>query len=557
MTGARRPFAAGPDELLFVPLGGAGEIGMNLNLYGSDGRWLMVDLGIGFGDEATPGIDVLAPDPAFIAERRAALDGILITHAHEDHLGAVAILWPKLRCPVYASPFAAAVLRRKLVEAGLDDVPVHAVLPNERFDAGPFEVEYFAAAHSIPEGHILAIRTRAGLAVHATDWKLDPEPLVGARTDMAGLGALAAEGVDALLIDSTNAMVEGRSGSESALRDSLTGIVAGCAGRVAVACFASNIARIETVARAAAANGRHACLVGRSLWRMVEAARETGYLADVEPFLTEHDIGYLPPEKVAMIVTGSQGERRAALTRIAAGDHPSVALEPGDTVIYSSRQIPGNEVAIGRVQNRLARQGIEVIVDGARETHVSGHPAREELRALYDCLSPAAAVPIHGEARHLFEQVALARECGVPHAVTVENGTVARLIPGPPRPLGEVQTGRLGLDGKRLVPLDGQTLRVRSRIGFAGTAVASIVVDSRGRLAVDPKVSLHGVAEPGDAEEIVEEAIDSIYGALDGLGPDARRDDDAIAAAARRTLVGAVRRSTGKRPVAQIHVVRV
>ena len=545
------------DELYFVPLGGAGEIGMNLNLYGCAGRWLMVDLGLGFGDESTPGIDILVPDPSFIAERREALDGILLTHAHEDHLGAVATLWPRLGCPVHASPFAAAVLRRKLDEAGLDRVPLHVVRPNERFRVGPFEVEYLAAAHSIPEGHVLAIRTPAGLAVHATDWKLDPAPLVGARTDTDRLRALGAEGVAALLVDSTNAMVEGRAGSEGALRDSLAGIVGGCAGRVAVACFSSNIARIETIAHAAAANDRQACLVGRSLWRMVEAARETGYLADTPPFLTEHDVGYLPPERVVMAVTGSQGERRSALTRIAAGDHPVVALDAGDTVVYSSRQIPGNERAIARVQNQLARRGIEVIVDGARETHVSGHPARDELRALYEWLAPAAVVPIHGEARHLFEQVALARGAGVPDAMVAENGTMVRLIPGPLEAVGEAETGRLALDGKRLVPVDGGTVRARHRIGAAGSAVASVVLDRRGALVDDPQVTLHGVVEPDDPDGIEDLAIDAVIDAVEDQPKRARGDDDGIAEAARRALVGAIRRTTGKRPLARVQVFRV
>ena len=545
------------EELSFVALGGAGEIGMNLSLYGCGGRWLMIDLGLGFADESTPGIDILVPDPAFIVERRQALDGIVLTHAHEDHLGAVATLWPRLRRPVYASPFAAAVLRRKLAEAGLKDVPLHVIQPNLCFDVGPFEIEYLTAAHSIPEGHVLAIRTAAGLAVHATDWKLDPAPLVGARTDEDRLRALGAEGVRALTVDSTNAMVEGRAGSEGALRDSLTEIVAGCAGRVAIACFSSNIARIETIAHAAAVNDRQACLVGRSLWRMVEAARETGYLADTSPFLTEHDVGYLPPERVAMAVTGSQGEKRSALARIAAGDHPAVTLEPGDTVIFSSRQIPGNELAISRVQNQLVRRGIEVIDDGARDTHVSGHPAREELRALYEWLAPDAVVPIHGEARHLFEQVALARSAGVPDAMVAENGTLVRLIPGPLEALGEVETGRLGLDGTRLVPVDGGAVRMRHRIGFAGSAVATVVLDRRGALAADPRVTLHGVVEPDDAEEIEEEAIDAVIDAIDDLPKGARRDDEGIAEAARRALVRAVRRAVGKRPVAQIHVVRV
>jgi len=548
----------GPGEIVFMPLGGSGEIGMNLNLYGCDGQWMIVDLGIGFCDGDAPGVDIMVADPDFIAQRRDALAGIVLTHAHEDHIGAVPILWPRLGCPIYASPFAAAVVRRKLSDAGLiDEVTLHVVKPGEHFDVGPFSVEFVAAAHSIPEAHFVAIRSHAGLVVHATDWKLDSGPVIGQVSDEAKLRALGDEGVDVLMCDSTNAFVDGRAGSEADLGPSLTEVIGGCRGRVAVACFSSNIARIATIVRAAAANDRETCIVGRSLWRMVEAARETGYLKDLPRLLTEHDIGYLPPEKVAVIITGSQGEPRAALTRVAAGDHPTVSLVRGDTVIFSSRKIPGNEIAIGRVQNQFARQGIEVIVDGPRFVHVSGHPGRDELTTLYGWLRPKALIPIHGEARHMFEHVALARQSGISHTVVAENGTSVRLCPGPPAAGDEIQPGRLGLDGTRLVPMDGRALRNRNKISFSGSAVATVIIDGHGDLTDDPKLTLHGVIEGDDADGIVDNAIDAVIGAVDALSNAASGDDDAVAEAARRAVRRSVHKATGKRPVTEIHVVRI
>ena len=558
MNNANTAFRPGADEVTFVPLGGSGEIGMNLNLYGHDGKWLMIDLGIGFCDDSAPGIDIMVADPDFITRRRDALAGIVLTHAHEDHLGAVAILWPRLRCPVYASPFAAAVLRRKLADTDLiGEVELNVIEPGKPFDVGPFSVEFIAAAHSIPEAHIVAIRTKAGLVVHATDWKLDPGPVIGGPTDEAALRAMGEEGVDVLMCDSTNAFVEGRAGSEAALGPSLTEVIGGCTGRVAVACFSSNIARLATIARAAQANGRETCVVGRSLWRMVESARETGYLDDIPRLLTEHDAGYLPPERVVVIITGSQGEPRAALTRVANNDHPAVSLGRGDTVIFSSRMIPGNEISIGRVQNLLARQGVEVIVDGPRFVHVSGHPGREELLSLYDWLKPKALIPIHGEARHLFEHVELAREAGIANTMVTENGTLVRLCPGPPVVTDAIQPGRLGVDGTRLVPLDGGAVRARSRMIFAGSAVATVVVNEAGELLDDPKITLHGVIEGDDKEGIEDGVIEGVMDAVEALSDKASREDDAVAEAARRAVRRILHKAIGKRPVTEVHVVRL
>lgn len=544
------------DELLLVPLGGAGEIGMNLNLYGLDGRWLMVDLGISFGDERTPGIDVMVPDPQFILERRDRLDGIVITHGHEDHLGGVPYLWDKLRCPIYASPFAAAMLRRKFEDSTIEGkVPLHEVRPGERFRVGEFDVEFIPAAHSIPEAHIVALRTRLGTVVHATDWKLDPDPLVGVVTDEKALKHIGDEGVLALVCDSTNVFVPGRAESEAELRKSLIEIIGKCEGRVAVASFASNAARMETVAVAAAAAGRHTALVGRSMHRIYDIARETGYLGDAE-FVDAREAVYLPRDKVAFCVTGSQGEPRSALARIAADDHPDITLSEGDVVIFSSRMIPGNELSIGRLQNQLARMGVEVITEEDDFVHVSGHPAREELTQMYQWLRPKLLVPIHGEARHLFEQAALAEECQIPQTVVVENGGMVRLGPGKPDIVDDVPSGRLAVDGNRLISVDGSILRARMSMRFAGAAVATVVLDAKGRLRGDPQLTVHGLLDGEDDDGVRATIVEAIEEAVNDLPKAGRADDDEVAEAARNAVRRTLRASVGKRPHTSVHVVR-
>ena len=546
------------EDLVFAPLGGAGEIGMNASLYGYGGRWLMVDLGIGFGDGTLPGVDILVPDVSFAAARRAEIEGLVLTHAHEDHLGAVPYLWPRLRCPIYATPFACAVLRRKLADAGLlDEAPLRELPAGGRVEIGPFGVQYVHAAHSIPEGQILAIRTPAGMVAHVSDWKLDPEPLIGAPTDETALERLGDEGVLAMTCDSTNVFVPGRAGSEGPLRAGLAEIVGNCDRRVAVACFASNVARVESIVRAGAANGREVCLVGRSLLRIVDAARECGYLRDLPPLLGARDAGYLPPERALLVVTGSQGEPRSALARIAAGDHPDVGLEPGDAVIFSSRVIPGNELAIGRVQNRLARLGVEVVTERDRFVHVSGHPARDELADMYRRLRPQTLIPIHGEARHLLEHAEFARACGVPNAVVAENGAMVRFGPGAPGIVDRVASGRLAVDGARLLPVDGGVMRRRQRIGFGGAAVATVVLDRKGRLAADPRLTVQGLLDGAENDDIRAEAVDAIVDAIEGLPPASLRSDDRVAQAARAAVRRSLRDAVGKRPVTEVHLVRV
>jgi ribonuclease J len=542
------------DELLFLPLGGAGEIGMNLNLYGHRGKWLMVDLGITFGDDSLPGIDVIMPDPAFIAERSDDLVALVLTHGHEDHLGAVAYLWPRLRCPVYATPFTAAILRRKLAEAGLlDEVPLHVVGPGEPLALGPFEVTYIGVTHSIPESHALAIRTSAGTVLHTGDFKLDPEPLLGPETDAKALEAIGAEDVLAMICDSTNVFQAGESGSEADVRKSLIELVGQYERRVAITTFASHIARLQTAAAVAAAHGRHVVLVGRSMVRNVAAARACGYLADTEPFLDEAEAGFLPPDKVLLLCTGSQGEPRGATARIAFEEHPKVSLDAGDVMIFSSKIIPGNEHAISRLYNQLVRRGIEVITERRHFVHVSGHPNRDELARMYQWVRPRISVPVHGELRHMAEHARLARNLQVPETVLAENGSLVRLAPGPARIVERVQAGRLVLDGEALVAIDSKAVRERRRIMYNGAATVTVVLDGDGRLLAPPALAIVGV-EGLDGEADAQAAVTK---ALEGLSRGARGDDEACAEAARVSLRRYLKTASGKRPPVEARVVRI
>jgi len=546
-------------DLAFLPLGGTGEIGMNLNLYrwreGGQEKWLAIDCGIGFGGSELPEVEVMMVDPGFIADRRDKLVGLVITHAHEDHIGAVAWLWPQLQCPVYATPFAAAVLRRKLGEAGLtNQVKLHVIPTGGSIDLKPFALRFIRLAHSIPEAQALVIETPAGIVLHTGDWKLDPHPLIGPPTDEAALAALGAKGVLAMVCDSTNAMVEGHSGSELDVRTSLSALIRDLTGRVAVTCFASNVARMESIALAAQDAGRSVALVGRSLKNMDAAARECGYLKSLPPFLGEDDIDDVPDDNILIIVTGSQGEARSALSRISRDDHPRVSLGEGDTVIFSSRMIPGNERAIGTVQDQLVRAGVRLMTDDDHLVHVSGHPARDELRRMYRLIKPRYAVPVHGEWRHLTAHAELAREAGS-EAFMMEDGDILSLFPGRPAITDSAPVGRLVLDGSRLVPLKGEVMSARRRMLFNGIVVASLAVDQSGKLLGRPKVSAPGLLDPEEAE--TDRVADDFAGTLRGLPVDLRRDDVALADAARAALRRTLGRRLGKRPMVDVHLIRV
>jgi ribonuclease J len=544
------------DGLIFLPLGGAGEIGMNLNLYGCAGKWLMVDLGTTFADETLPGIDLVVPDPSFIEGERDNLVALVLTHAHEDHLGAVPYLWPRLRCPVYATAFAAAVLRRKLVEVGLlDEVPIIEFRSGETLTLGPFTVTAIGITHSIPESQALAIETSFGTVLHSGDWKLDSGPLVGPLTDAVALAARGDAGVLALVCDSTNVLRRGESGSEAAVRDSMMTLLADRPGRIVVTTFASNIARLETVATVAAALGRHLVLVGRSLWRFTEAAKDCGYLGHLPPFLTERDFGYLPRDKVLLLCTGCQGEPRGAMARVASGDHPHVTLAPGDLAVFSSKIIPGNERTLYRLHNLLALAGVEVVTEKDHFIHVSGHPSRDELAQMYQWVRPRIAVPVHGEPRHLLEHAKLARSLQVPEAVVVANGDLLRLAPGPATIVGRVAAGRLAVDGQALMPIESSVLQRRRKLMFNGVALVVLMFDTASRLADVPRVLLRGVAE----EETAGLASTAAVAVAEAIGRLSRRfvvEDDKVVEAARRAVRQVVREVSGRKPVVEVQVVR-
>lgn len=543
------------DELVYLPLGGAGEIGMNLNLYGfgppQNRKWLMVDLGIGFGDETVPGVDVVMPDITFIEEHRKNLVGLVLTHAHEDHIGAVPWLWSRLKCPIYATPFTAAVLNAKISDEGsAQDARIRVLQLSARQKIGPFDVELITLTHSIPEPNAVAIRTPLGTILNTGDWKIDPNPLIGVTTDEEALRRLGDEGVLAMTCDSTNVFVPGRSGSEDDVRTALTRVVRECRGRVAVTAFASNVARLESVIAAAHAARRHVALVGRSMFRIVNAARETGYLKSATGLIDAEEARDLPPGRVLYLCTGSQGEPGSALQRIAAGEHRDVSLEKGDTVIFSSRVIPGNEKTVFALQNALAARDVEIITDQDHHVHVSGHPARDELADMYRWVRPRIAIPVHGEMRHLHEHARLARSLQVPETLIAGNGAMIRLAPGRPEQVDEVPSGRMHRDGALVVPAHESGAKARRSMSFAGFVAVTLVIDGRSRLVADPVVMAEGIPE-------------KIVGALTEAATDAagrlrRLDDDGeTAETVRRAVRRAAQSDWGKRPVVRVEVVRI
>jgi len=548
-------------DLYFLPLGGSGEIGMNLNLYAHRGQFLMVDCGVTFGGESMSGVDVITPDPEFIEKHRDRLAGLVLTHAHEDHLGAVQYLWRRLRCPVWATPFAASLLRRKLSEAQFhEDIGLTVVPLDARFDIGPFNIEFVHLTHSIPEPMALAIRTRAGTVFHTGDWKIDPTPLVGGDMEIDKLRGIGDSGVLAVIGDSTNALREGEAGSELEVRGALTRLFGKFEQRIAVACFASNIARLDSIAAAARVNERDVALVGRSLWRMHDCARENGYLDPKARFLSEEEAGYVPRDRIVLICTGSQGEPRAALSRIATDNHPHIVLDRGDACIFSSRIIPGNERPIQRVQNLLVEAGVEIITDENAPSdlggpiHVSGHPCRGELTRMYQWLRPRIAIPVHGEAQHMAAHAALARACQVPFTFAPVNGQVIRLSEAGPELVDTVHAGRLAPEGARLVPMEGEIIRARGRMLWNGAVLATIVVDRRGRLVGEPRISTPGLADGGD-DDLLADFAESAAQAVRGGG---KGDSDGrIEETVRRAIRKVAKQSLGKRPEVQVHVVRV
>jgi ribonuclease J len=560
MIDKRPGSGGGRDELVFVGLGGLGEIGMNLYLYGygpPDARkWLMVDCGITFPEgEFDPGIDVILPDVRFIEENRGDLVGILITHAHEDHIGAVIELWPRLKAPVYATPFTAGMLRAKLAEWGGDlQIPINVVQLDSRFKLGPFDVELVTLAHSIPEMSALALRTPQGLVFHTGDFKFDATPVIGTPLDETRLKRLGEEGVQALIIDSTNAFREGASPSEQDVANSLAEIIAKAKTRVAVTTFSSNVARIKAVAEAARAANRQVVVAGRALHRVIEVAVDTGYLPQGLRFLDQDQFKTLQRRDIVLLCTGSQGEQRAALARIAEEEHPEISFDKGDIVIFSSRTIPGNEKAVGRIQNNLARAGCDILTDNEALVHVSGHPRRDELRRMFSLLRPKVVVPMHGETRHLKAQAQLAREQGAETIFTVQDGEIVRLAPDP-AVIDDAPVARLFRDGRLLVPEADGPVRARRKLAAVGIVMVSLCLSRRGELMAEPLAELDGVPiETADGEDMLDVVLDAVDGTWRSLPGPGRKSPDLVSEAIRRAVRSAVAQVWGKKPICKVLV---
>ncbi len=555
-----RKSGRGGDELVFMALGGLGEIGMNVYLYGygpeNARRWLMVDLGITFPGDREPGADIVLPDLRFIIGEKGALAGLVLTHAHEDHVGAVIDLWPALGCPIYATPFTAGMVKSKLGEFGKNiRLPITEVPLDGRCTVGPFDVEFVSLAHSIPEPSGLAIRTPAGLVFHTGDWKLDTEPLIGSIPNISKLKAIGQEGVLAMVCDSTNAMREGRSPTEGEVSRSLSKLIAAAPRRIAVTTFSSNVARIKAVADAAHNCGRTLVVAGRALHRVIQVAIDTGYLPENFTYLDQRRFSDIAADKAVLLCTGSQGEPRAAIARIAEDEHPDISLGKGDVAIFSSRTIPGNEKSVGRVQNALAGRGVDIITDAEALVHVTGHPRRDELREMYGWMRPQVVIPMHGEARHLKENAKLARECGVGETFILNCGDMLKLSPGPHSVIDEAPVGRLYRDGRLIVPDADGPVRARHKLSFAGIAVVALALSRRGDILAEPDVVLEGIPSvDGEGEDMVEIVLDAIDGTFRSIPPKRRGDIDMLREAVFKSVRGAINEAWGKKPIVKVLV---
>lgn len=549
------------DELVLLPLGGMGEIGMNMYCYGfgpeDDRRWIMVDCGVKFGSEAEPGIDVILPDVSFIESER--LMGIILTHAHEDHHGALPWLFRRLRKPIYCSPFAAELVKHKFIEHNLlKEATIHVRPAGSRFQIGPFDIEMIAVTHSIPEPNAIMIRTAAGSVLHSGDWKIDNHPNIPPRMDEAALKAIGEEGLRALVCDSTNVLREGASPSESEIARNLRRLISQAPGRVAVTTFASHVGRITSVVEAARACGREIVIAGRAMRTVIEAARNVGLLEKAGQFLNEDAFGYLPPERTLLLCTGSQGEPRAAIARIADGTHPSIELDPGDWVIFSSKTIPGNEHAVGSILNNLAAKDIRAITADEELVHTSGHPRQDELKTFYSWVRPELLVPMHGEQRHLHFHADFAKAQGIRETAIAANGEVLRLAPGPAKVVDEVPYGRLHVDGRLIVPSVEGPARFRRKLSFAGVIFCTVVLDEKGNIIAGPRVSADGLPPETDTgEDFLDYLTEAADDALDSLPKNRRREDEPVAEVLRQSLRRAADAVWGKKPVCHAVIHRI
>ena len=550
-------------ELVFLPLGGVGEIGMNLAMYGfgpADNReWLVVDMGVSFAGPEQPGADLILPDIRYLEAEKHNLRGIVITHAHEDHFGALLDLWPRLKVPVYATPFTAGLLEAKRqAEHGAPEIPITIYKAGETFEVGPFKVEAVAVTHSIPEPVSLAITTPLGTVVHTGDWKMDPEPSLGPVIDEARFRALGDAGVLALICDSTNALREGESPSERQVGESLRELIEDARGRVAITTFSSNVGRIRSITEAARDAGRQVLVVGRSMKRAISVATELGYMEGLPEYLSEEDYGYIPRENVVMILTGSQGEPRAALAKLARDEMRSLALSAGDTVIYSSRAIPGNEKAILDIKNRLIDRGIKIISDDDALVHVSGHPRRSELRRMYSWVRPQILVPVHGEAAHLVAQGSLGAMEGIEQVAQVRNGDVLRLAPGKPEIIDEAPIGRIYKDGKLIGDEEEIGMVERRKLAYVGHVAVSVLLDRDHKIVDEPDLVTFGLPEEDGQGDLMEDILlDAAIEAIDSIPRVRRKDLGLVRESVRRAVRAAANQTWGKKPVVTVFVNKV
>jgi ribonuclease J len=551
------------DELVFLPLGGVGEIGMNLALYGygpkENRQWIMVDCGVTFPGPDLPGVDLVLPDIRFLAKEREKLKGIIITHAHEDHYGALNDLWPGLNVPVYASPFTAGMLEAKRnYERSRTEIPVTIFKQGDRINVGPFEIEAIGVNHSIPEPMSLAIKTPLGTVIHTGDWKIDLEPSLGPLTDETRFRKLGDEGVLALICDSTNAVRDGVSPSEREVSESLTKIIEAAEGRVGITTFSSNVGRIRSIAQAAEAAGREVLLLGSSMKRVTEVARDIGLMEGLKPFIAEDEFGYIPRDKVVVILTGSQGEPRAALAKIARDEMRNVAFTEGDTIIFSSRAIPGNEKAINDIKNGLVEQGINIITDSEALVHVSGHPRRHELQQMYGWTRPKMVVPVHGEAVHLEAHAELAEQSGIAEVPRVRNGDVLKLAPGAPEVVDQAPFGRIFKDGNLIGDYEEMGIGDRRKLAFVGHVAVSILLDSRYDFMGDPEVEPFGLPQFDDeGEDMGDTLYDAVLGAVESIPRARRKDLEMVREAVRRAVRSTANEIWGKKPVVTVFLTKV
>lgn len=547
------------NELYFVPLGGSEQFGVNLNVYISDGDFLAVDCGIGFADERFPGIDLLLPNPVFLEKNKKKLKGLIITHAHEDHIGAVAYLWHRLECPIYASEFTAIVLKSKMEELGGTKPLIKIIEPLQKVQIGSFEVQFVPVSHSVPDTQALMIRTNQGNIFHSADWNLDPQPIIGKKTDKTFLKNLGNDEILAYVGDSTNAQVEGVSGSETEVAKGLSEEFKKCKGRIAITIFASNIGRIKSIAKAAKETGRDVGIVGRSLHKMVSAAQKCGYLKDIKTFISEDDIETLADHTSVMIVTGSQGEYRSALAKIARGDHRTIALRQNDTVIFSSRAIPGNEKNINTVKNNLSAAGIRVITpaDTTNTIHVSGHPCRDEIRKMLEWLHPRIVIPVHGERIQLDAHAALARTCGVENTIVPTNGALIKLSPGPAKIIDHVETGILAVDQDRVIPSDHQSITARRKLQYTGAVHVSVVLDSKFRILGTIKLDIIGISDGNSELQLIEDIEEEVKEIISEIAEGPDLNESAIAEELRICLRRFIYNILGTKPKTTVHVTKL